>query len=344
MLVSDFDYHLPPELIAQKPLPSRENSRMMICRRDTGEILHSRFTEIARHLDAGDVLVLNTSRVLPARAWGKKPDGTEIEFLFLNKEGDSTWQVLCRPAKKAKPGDTIIFGKCFQGRVVRSGKEGKRWIRFDTGDVLVRLKKIGYAPLPPYIKRQKDDPALRRMDLERYQTVYAKEEGSIAAPTAGLHFSPEILDRIQAKGVQVGELSLDVGLATFQPVRTEIVEAHRMLEERFSIPQETARLVDEAKKEGRSVAAVGTTTVRALESAYTEAGIRPGPSSTRLFIFPGYRFKVVDKLLTNFHLPRSTLLMLVSAFAGTEFIRKAYTEAVHRKYRFYSYGDCMLIL
>jgi S-adenosylmethionine:tRNA ribosyltransferase-isomerase len=344
LLVSDFDYHLPPELIAQNPLKERDRSRMMILERRSGEIIHSHFSEIVEWLGGNDVLVLNSSRVIPARVWGAKKDGRPIEFLFLKKRGKKTWEVLCRPARRVRTGDKMTFSEDFSGEVIKEEAEGRRVIRFPVGDVIARLKKTGFAPLPPYIKRKKDDDRLRDLDLERYQTVFAQKDGSIAAPTAGLHFTPQLLQKIKSRGAHVCMLSLDVGLATFQPIRAEKVENHRMLEESYAVPLEMARLTTEAKKEDRPITAVGTTSVRALESAYENGRVRPGRASTNLFIYPGYTFKVVDRLLTNFHLPRSSLLMLVSAFAGLGFIQKAYAEAVRRRYRFYSYGDCMLIL
>ena len=343
MLTSDFDYELPKNLIAQAPLPRREDSRMMVLDRRRGDIIHSRFKDFPYYLHKGNVLVLNTAKVIPARVWGKKKD-REIEFLFIKERERGIWEVLCRPASKVRMNDVISFSPRFEARVVRVEPEGKRVIQFSSAEVLSWLKKKGYAPLPPYIKRSKNDAELRAQDLERYQTVFAQKEGSIAAPTAGFHFTPHILKTIRAKGVRTVEVSLDVGQATFQPVRAEKVENHKMLEETYSVSRAAAQEIGEAKKESRPVTAVGTTSVRALESAASSGNIQAGASSTNLFIYPGYEFKVVDRLLTNFHLPQSTLLMLVSAFAGLDFIKKAYKEAVRQKYRFYSYGDCMLII
>ena len=343
MLTADFDYDLPQELIAQTPLPKREQSRMMILHRRTGEIIHSRFEEFPDYLNKGDVLILNNTQVIPARAWGKI-EGKEIEFLFLKESQEGSWEVLCRPAKKARLGDVISFSPGFEGKIAKVEPEGKRVIRFSSGDVLSKLKKIGFAPLPPYIKRKKKNVELRAQDLERYQTVFARKEGAIAAPTAGLHFTPQILERIKAKRVQVAEISLNVGLATFQPVRAKRIEDFHMLEETYSVGQAVSQTINEAKKESRPIIAVGTTSVRTLESAFKSGKIHPGRNSTNLFIYPGYEFKAVDRLLTNFHLPKSTLLMLVAAFAGLDFVKKVYQEAVRQKYRFYSYGDCMFIL
>ncbi|MBA7650007.1 S-adenosylmethionine:tRNA ribosyltransferase-isomerase [subsurface metagenome] len=343
MWISDFDYELPARFIAQKPLPERQQSRMMVLHRETGEIIHSRFIEFPSSLRKDDVLVLNTSKVIPARVYGKT-EGKEIEFLFLKELGDGLWEVLCRPAKKVRLGDAVVFSDEFEAKIASIGPEGKRTIQFTSGDILPKLKKVGFAPLPPYIKRKSKNSELRAMDIKRYQTVFAEHDGAIAAPTAGLHFTPDILKEIAARGAAIVRITLDVGLATFQPVRVTKIESHQMLEEDYTISPSASRIINSAKKESRSVTAVGTTSVRALESAFQEEKIQPGKGSTRLFIYPGYRFKAVDRLLTNFHLPKSTLLMMVSAFAGLDFIKKAYEEAVRQEYRFYSYGDCMLII
>jgi S-adenosylmethionine:tRNA ribosyltransferase-isomerase len=343
LLVSDFDYELPRELIAQKPLPERAQSRMMVLHRETGEIVHSQFKEFPTYLQKGDFLVINTTRVIPARAYGMK-QGKNIEFLFLNEEEKGTWEVICRPAKKVRLGDIVSFSEGFNGEVVGVASEGRRTLRFNSENVLSELKKIGYAPLPPYIKRKTKEESLRAMDINRYQTVFAKKEGAIAAPTAGLHFTPGIIEEIRTRGVTIAEITLDVGLATFQPVRVKKVEDHQMLEENYAINPSASRIINQALTESRPVTAVGTTTVRTLESAFEKGKIRPGTTKTNLFIYPGYRFKTVDRLITNFHLPRSTLLMMVSAFAGLDFIKKAYREAISKNYRFYSYGDCMLII
>ncbi len=345
MLVSEFDYHLPPELIAQKPLPKRDESRMMVLRRQTGEIIHAYFRELPKFLSPREVIVLNDSRVIPARVWGLA-NGKEVDFLFLRQTAPRRWEVLCRPARRVEPGVRIIFPQGLEAVVCGQGVEGRRELEFSTDDVLGWLKKAGFPPLPPYIKRRRDDETLRRVDLTRYQTIYARREGSVAAPTAGLHFTRRVLRELKQKGVIIAKVTLDVGLATFQPVRVEKVEDHRMLEETYSISLASAREINRAKEEGRPVLAVGTTVVRTLESAAREDGIgvKPGSGTTRLFIYPGFDFRIVDWLLTNFHLPRSTLLMLVAAFAGRELILQAYEEAIREKYRFFSYGDCMLIL
>ncbi|MCK4557281.1 MAG: tRNA preQ1(34) S-adenosylmethionine ribosyltransferase-isomerase QueA, partial [Candidatus Aminicenantes bacterium] len=337
MLVADFDYELPARLIAQKPLPERQQSRMMVLHRETGEIIHSRFIEFPSYLRKDDVLVLNTTKVIPARVYGKI-EGKEIEFLFLKELGDGLWEVLCRPAKKVRLGDAVVFSDEFEAKIASIGPEGKRTIQFTSGDILSKLKKVGFAPLPPYIKRKSKNSELRAMDIKRYQTVFAEHDGAIAAPTAGLHFTPDILKEIAARGAAIVRITLDVGLATFQPVRVTKIENHQMLEEDYTVSPSASRIINSAKKESRPMTAVGTTSVRALESAFQEGKIQPGKGSTRLFIYPGYRFKAVDRLLTNFHLPKSTLLMMISAFAGLDFIKRAYEEAVRQEYRFYSYG------
>ncbi len=359
MNVSDFDYDLPPELIAQRPLPRRDDSRLMVVDRRAGTIAHRRFAEFPGLMSAGDLLVLNDTRVIPAKAWGARgrdaiatsiPNrcrlrgGARIEFLFLEERAPGVWETLCRPARRVGPGDVVAFGESFSATVIEAGAEGRRLLRFEDRGVVARLKEVGYAPLPPYIKRPKEDRELRAADLERYQTVFARRDGAIAAPTAGLHFTAETLDALRAKGVGVTTVTLDVGAATFQPVRVGIVEEHRMLGERYSIPPAAAAAIAEAKRAGRPVTAVGTTVVRTLESAWTDGRLKPGDGVSSLFIYPGFEFRVVDRLLTNFHLPKSTLLMLVSAFAGRELVLRAYREAVAERYRFFSYGDGMLIL
>ncbi len=373
MHISDFDYDLPAELIAQHPLSRRDASRMMVILRKEARIIHSQFSDFPGYPQKGDVLVLNNTKVIPAKAWGDK-DGKQVEFLFLKERSKGVWEVLCRPAKNIRSGDLIAFAPGFIGTVIETGAEGNRTLRFSSRDVLGQLQEIGFAPLPPYIKRKKTNRDSRPEDLDRYQTVFAEKVGAIAAPTAGLHFTLRMLDLIQKKGVEIEPITLQVGLATFQPMRVERIEEHRMLEETYTIDARTAEAINQAKREARSVVAVGTTVVRALESAFLantsrqrtpqnktvssltgmpgdkrnlldDANfIRSGTNSTSLFIYPGFGFNVVDRLLTNFHLPRSTLLMLVSAFAGRELILRAYKEAVRERYRFYSYGDCMLIL
>lgn len=343
MRLSDFDFFLPPELIAQAPAAERDSSRLMILNRATGEIIHSLFREFPSSLSKLDTLVLNNTRVIPARAFGKK-GGATIEFLFLREREKKTWDVLCRPAKKVRMGDDIIFSPKLRGQVIEEGPEGRRTLRFSTPDVLGELKTIGYAPLPPYIKRKQGQLDKKDLDLVRYQTVFAKKIGSIAAPTAGLHFTKPLLQAIQVTGVTLTEITLDVGLATFQPVREDRVENHRMLKEHYTIDDHSAKVINSAKSESRPVVAVGTTVVRALESAGTTGRVQAGKHETELFIYPGFPFCITDRLLTNFHLPKSTLLMMVAAFAGLDFVKEAYTKAVEQQYRFFSYGDCMLIL
>jgi S-adenosylmethionine:tRNA ribosyltransferase-isomerase len=341
--IQDYDYFLPRELIAQKPLEKRDQSRMMVVERRSGRISHRRFCEFPDFLDTSDIVVLNNTRVIPARVWGKK-DKRNIEFLFLREISPQTWEVLCRPARKVRSGDRIDFSLPLKAIVQEEKDEGKRILRFDSGNVTSELKNIGYAPLPPYIKRETGRKKWRSFDLDRYQTVFAEHEGSIAAPTAGLHFTRRILKQIRDKGVRKASVTLNVGLATFQPVRVNDIQEHRMLEEEFFISPETSALINKVKKQTGRIIAVGTTSVRTLESAFQNGKVQSGKQSTDLFIFPGYRFQAVDVLLTNFHLPRSTLLMLISAFGGYELIRRAYQEAVKERYRFFSYGDCMLIL
>ena len=344
MRVADFDFDLPGELIAQRPPPARDDSRMMIVERQTGKISHASFREFPGFLSTDDVLVLNDTRVIPAKAWGRRSDGSRIEILFVRDTAPGEWECLAKPARKAVPGEIISFPGGFIARVVEAGPEGTRVLAFDRSDLRAGLATFGYAPLPPYIKRPPEAVAYRDEDLDRYQTVFACREGSIAAPTAGLHFTPRILAGLENKGVQVHRITLNVGRATFQPVRVDEVEGHIMLEETCAVSAPTAEAVNTARRAGRPVAAVGTTVVRTLESSWMDGLVRSGRRRTSMFIYPGYEFKIVDRLLTNFHLPQSTLLMLVSAFAGRELILEAYHEAVAKKYRFYSYGDCMMIL
>ncbi len=343
MLVSEFDYDLPPELIAQHPLPRRNDSRMMVVERKTGKIDHGRFREFADHMDPDGLLVLNDTKVIPARVWGER-GGAKVEFLFVRELEPGRWEVMCRPARRIRKGDRIGFAPGFKACVEDIGDEGRRVLRFDNADVRAELDKVGYAPLPPYIKRAREDRSSRPEDLVRYQTVFARKEGAVAAPTAGLHFTQEALRELRTKCVDIRRVTLDVGLATFQPVRSAIAAEHKMLEEWYSVTPAAARDINMAKAEGRPVTAVGTTVVRTLESAWKGGKVRSGRRATSLFISPGFEFHVVGRLLTNFHLPKSTLLMLVSAFAGHDLIMDAYRMAVKERYRFFSYGDCMLIL
>ncbi len=342
MRVEEFDYPLPEELIAQYPVEPRDASRMMVLYRDSKRIEHRIFREIVDILDDSYLLVLNDTKVIPARLRGVKHEtGAKVEVFLSRCLEQDVWECLAKPAKRLKPGVVVDFGEGLKGRVVEIGEDGKRVVRFfPEGALDEKLHRIGEVPLPPYIRRSPDES-----DVERYQTVFAKKEGSVAAPTAGLHFTDRVLDALRARGVEIVYVTLHVGLGTFKPVKAEVVEEHKMEDEFFEVTEDVAAAINRAKGEGRKVLACGTTVVRTLESAADETGnVMPVSGWTSLFIYPGYRFKVVDALLTNFHLPRSTLIMLVCAFAGKDFVMEAYSEAVKEGYRFYSYGDCMLIL
>ena len=362
MLVSDFHYHLPPELIAQEPLAERAGSRMLHLSRPSGNWRDRAFREFPDLLRPGDVLVVNNTRVFPARLYGHRsgeraqplsphnPAAREflrgrVEVLLTRQvSGDpNEWECLVRPGRKIGIGEHIFFGDPVQleAEVIERGTFGERRIRFaPTTDFFTKVERVGHVPLPPYIDRE-DRPA----DRDRYQTVYARERGSVAAPTAGLHFTPEILERIRERGIEIPEVTLHVGLGTFQRVRVQKVEDHKLHGEWYEISTDAARLISAAKEQRRRVIAVGTTTVRTLEHAAHAAGSRidAGSGEADLFIYPGYQFRVVDALLTNFHLPQSTLLMLVCAFGGKDFVMNAYRHAVDAGYRFYSYGDCMFV-
>jgi S-adenosylmethionine:tRNA ribosyltransferase-isomerase len=343
--VSDFDYYLPPELIAQYPAPRREQSRLLVLHRDSEEIEHRLFPAVVEYLEPGDVLVLNETKVFPARLRGRRKDtGGPIEILLLKEKEPLVWEALVRPGRRFRAGVKIIFGNGeLEAEVRQQAEGGVRILKFYENSVpsfWEKVFRLGEVPLPPYIRRKVED-----LDKERYQTVYARFLGSVAAPTAGLHFSSELLERIQAKGVRLVFLVLHVGLGTFQPVKVDEVEKHKMHSEFWKIESQAASVINEAKRLGKRIIAVGTTVVRALETAAEESGyLKPGEGWTRLFIYPGYRFRIIDGLITNFHLPRSTLLMLVCAFAGREAVLRAYQEAVALKYRFFSYGDAMLII
>lgn len=349
MLVTEFDYTLPEELIAQTPAEKRENSRMMVLGAGAnGEnaISHKHFYDIVDLLDDSHVLILNNTKVIPARLYGHKDTGAKIE-VFLLKEGvNKEWEVLIKPSKRVKEGTVVKIADELSVEVVKPLPDDGKWLvrMIYEGDILDILHRVGNIPLPPYIERKMTSDELKKLDFERYQTVYARDEGSVAAPTAGLHFTQDILKRLAGKGVEIGYVTLNVGIGTFRPVKCENVLDHKMDSESFEITQETADLINRAKAEGKKIVAVGTTTVRTLETAYKQFGeIKACKSASELFIYPPYEFKVIDKLITNFHLPKSTLLMLVSALAGKDFIFKAYEEAIKEKYRFYSYGDCMFI-
>lgn len=346
MLLSDFDYELPEELIAQRPTERRQDSKMMVLERENHQILHKHFYDIVDLIDDNCVLILNNTKVMPARLYGYKDTGAKIE-VFLLKEGvNKEWEVLIRPSKRVKEGTVIKISDDLSVQVICPLEDDGKWLvkMIYDGNILEILHKVGNIPLPPYIERKMADEELKKLDFERYQTVYAKDEGSVAAPTAGLHFTPEILEKLANKGVEIGYVTLNVGIGTFRPVKCENILDHKMDSEAFEISEETANLINKAKNEGKKIVAVGTTTVRTLETAYKQFGeIKACKSASELFIYPPYKFKVVDKLITNFHLPKSTLLMLVSALAGKDFIFEAYKEAIENKYRFYSYGDCMFI-
>ena len=339
MKKSDFYFDLPEELIAQTPLPQRDGSRLLLLDRETGELEHRHFYELPKLLRPGDCLILNDSRVLPARLLGVRSTGGGFELVLLRDLGEGRWECLSRPGKKTRPGTELRFGEGELTATVESVTDGgNRIVRFHyEGIFLEVLEKLGKMPLPPYIKEE-------LQDAERYQTVYSRELGSAAAPTAGLHFTHELLQKIETRGVRIGYVTLHVGLGTFRPVKEEEIEDHAMHAEFCMIPEETAKLVTETRQNGGRVIAVGTTSCRTLESFSREDGSLPAASGwTDIFIYPGYRFKCVDALVTNFHLPESTLIMLVSALAGRENVLHAYEEAVKQCYRFFSFGDAMFI-
>jgi S-adenosylmethionine:tRNA ribosyltransferase-isomerase len=338
MKVSDFDYYLPPELIAQQPCQGRDQSRMLILDRDNGNINHRHFYDLSSLLTPGDLLVLNDTKVLPARLYAHKASGGKIEVLLLHPLDNGTWSCLVKPAKRAPLETKLEFASGLSGEVVDIGEEGLRSICFSLSgqEFQDKISEIGEMPLPPYIHEKPKDPG-------RYQTVYAATPGAVAAPTAGLHFTPEIFSDMAARGIETAFLTLHVGLGTFRPVSVDRVEEHHMHREYYSICSSTVEKIKATKARGGRIVAVGTTTVRVLETA-AQGGFSPGSGWTDIFIYPGFSFSLVDALVTNFHLPHSTLLMLVSAFAGRERILAAYREAVALKYRFFSFGDAMLIL
>ncbi|MDE5582360.1 MAG: tRNA preQ1(34) S-adenosylmethionine ribosyltransferase-isomerase QueA [Ruminococcus sp.] len=341
LLKSDFWYNLPESLIAQTPVEPRNASRMMCVDRQTGELKHEHFYNLAEHLRGGDLLVMNDSRVIPARLYGEKMEnGTFIEFLLLEQKGDKLWEIICRPAKKAKVGVKFSFGGGrLVAEVVEIRDDGKRLVKFECeGNFFTALEDVGQMPLPPYITEKLENK-------ERYQTVYSRELGSAAAPTAGLHFTAEMIDELHSKGIKTAFVTLHVGLGTFRPVKEDNILDHQMHSEHYFLPEETADLINETKKNGGRVIAVGTTACRTLESVATfYNGISAHEGYTDIFIYPSYKFKCIDGLITNFHLPESTLIMLVSAFMGYENTMNAYRTAVDEKYRFFSFGDCMLIV
>ncbi len=335
-----YDYYLPEELIAQTPVEPRDSSRMLVFHKDTAKIEHKIFRDVIDYLKAGDVLVLNNTKVLPARIYGIKEGGTaKIEVLLLKRINLNTWEVLVKPGKRAKAGTVIKFNEELSCRVISDTEFGGKIVEFIFDGVFEEiLLKIGSMPLPPYIKEKLDDQT-------RYQTVYAKTDGSSAAPTAGLHFTPELLQKIKDKGVIIAEVLLHVGLGTFRPVSEDDILKHEMHTEYLEVTEQTANVINQAKKEGRRVIAVGTTSVRTLESVTDENGVViPQCKNTNIFIYPGYKFKCVDGLITNFHLPQSTLIMLVSAFIGLDNTLNMYNIAVKEKYRFFSFGDATLLI
>ena len=338
MKLSDFMYDLPEERIAQTPVEPRDHSRLMVVHRDTGEIEHKHFYDVIDYLNPGDCLVINETKVIPARLYGERPTGGAVEVLLLKQVGPKRWETLVRPGKKMKPGAEVLFGGGrLTGRVLETTDVGGRIVEFECeGTFEAALDELGEMPLPPYIHE-------KLQDRDRYQTVYAKQEGSAAAPTAGLHFTPELLERIREKGIDIVPVLLHVGLGTFRPVKVENIEDHEMHTEYFEVTEDAATRINEARARGGRIVAVGTTSVRTLESAAKDGRVQAMRGDTNIFIKPGYRWQMVDALITNFHLPGSTLVMLVSAFYDRERILDAYRLAVEEQYRFFSFGDAMLI-
>ena len=346
MLISDFDYELPQELIAQYPQQKRDEARLLTIDRATGQISHRKFFDILDYLNPGDCLVMNDSKVIPARLHGiKKGTGAKVEVLLIKRKENDVWESMVKPGKKLKPGTTIVFSdepdRLFEADVLDYSEDGTRLLKFRCdGEFHDRLEELGNIPLPPYIDR-----AAEELDKKMYQTVYCREEGSVASPTAGLHFTEELIEKVRAAGVNTAYLTLHVGIGTFRPVKTESVEEHHMHFEEYHISEEAAELINRTKAEGGRIISVGTTSTRTMESAVNEDGVLvSGSGSTDIFIYPGYEFKIVDSLITNFHLPKSTLLMLISALYEREKILDIYKEAVKLKYHFFSYGDAMFII
>ena len=351
MRIDDFDYRLPEELIAQKPAEKRDSSRLLVVHRDSNTTEHRHFYDILEYLKKGDVLVLNNSRVIPARIYGRKSTGARVEFLLIKRLEGDRWETMVRPGRRLKPGDTVYFGEregqepVLTAEIIDNGPDGTRIVDFAyEGVFMERLEEIGSMPLPPYIERPSEDE-----DKERYQTVYSEVEGSVAAPTAGLHFTEELLTKAKEAGVETAYVTLHVGIGTFRPVKVDRVEDHSMHFEEYSVGREAAETINRAVREGRRIISVGTTSTRTVESAAyfdDETGrylVREGTGNTGIFIYPGYEWKIIDSLITNFHLPKSTLIMLVSALYDREKILDVYEEAVREKYRFFSYGDAMFI-
>ncbi|MDD3169328.1 MAG: tRNA preQ1(34) S-adenosylmethionine ribosyltransferase-isomerase QueA [Eubacteriales bacterium] len=344
MRIEDFDYDLPEELIAQHPADKRDASRLLVADRETDKLEHRHFYNILEYLNPGDCLVMNDSKVIPARLFGiKEITEAKIEFLLIKRIQGDIWEVMVRPGKKLHVGDRVSFSEdgSLSAKIMEYGENGTRIVHFEyEGDFHDLLDRIGRIPLPPYIERESNDE-----DKSRYQTVYCKEEGSVAAPTAGLHFTEDLIEMVKQKGVKIAYVTLHVGIGTFRPVKCETVEEHKMHFEEYEIDEKNAAVINETKQAGGRIISVGTTSTRTVESAAASDGtVIPGRGNTNIFIYPGYRFKVIDSLITNFHLPKSTLLMLVSALYNREKILKIYKEAVEQQYRFFSYGDAMLIL
>lgn len=344
MQINEFDYHLPDGLIAQHPTDKRDESRLMVISRETGKVEHKHFYNVLEYLKEGDCLVMNNSKVIPARIFGiKEKTGAKVEFLLIKRKEGDVWETMVRPGRKLHPGDVVSFSEDgrLKAEIVDYGEEGTRLAKFHyEGVFLELLEEIGKIPLPPYIERDSDQE-----DKERYQTVYCEKEGSVAAPTAGLHFTRELIDAAKEKGVKIAYVTLHVGIGTFRPVKCDVIEEHKMHFEEYEISEENARIINAAKAAGGRIISVGTTSSRTLESAASPDGtVAAGGGSTDIFIYPGYSFKIVNALITNFHLPKSTLLMLVSALYNKQDMLKIYEEAVREEYRFFSYGDAMLIL
>lgn len=344
MLLSEFDYELPEELIAQVPAQKRDMSKMLVLNRADNSLIHNHFCDITKYLTDNDFLVLNNTKVIPARLYAKKDTGALIEIFLVREIEKDVWVSLIKPSKRVKTGMVLEVSPELSVEVL--DKDDDKWhVRLlYSGNIFEILDKVGNIPLPPYIERKMTSEEYKSLDFDRYQTVYASKEGAVAAPTAGLHFTKEILNKLEEQGTEHCFVTLNVGLGTFKPVKCDNILDHKMDSESFEITEEAAAKINEAKAQGKNIVAVGTTSVRTLETVMNKYGkIIPVKDSSELFIYPGYKFKIVDKLITNFHLPKSTLLMLVSAFATKEYIFKAYKEAIDNKYRFYSYGDCMFI-
>lgn len=345
ILTTDFDYELPEELIAQTPAKKRTHSKMMVLDRGQKTIEHKNFFDIVDLLGPDDVLVLNNTKVFPARLFGTKLTGAHVEVFLLKQIEEKKWEALLKPSKRINPDNIIQICDELKVRTIDRLDAGK-WIveLIHQGDIYEILDNFGNIPLPPYIERKMQSEQLKKLDMKRYQTVFAKNSGSVAAPTAGLHFTQKILSELRKNGVKICYVTLNVGLGTFKPVKCENILEHKMDSESFEISAKTAQIINKAKQDGKNIVAVGTTSVRTLETAFQKYGeIKACKDTSEMFIYPPYEFKVVDKLITNFHLPKSTLIMLVSALAGRDFVLEAYKQAIENKYRFYSYGDCMFI-